>query len=79
MNKKSQTFAYVLLLSGTMLFGLMHLAIALYIPNFGGWSTPPGKLITVLNEIMGLVPYVLSILFILIGLLILLVNSSDKA
>ncbi|WP_413305962.1 hypothetical protein AA0X95_04790 [Bacillus sp. 1P10SD] len=66
-EKKLQIFGYVLFSSGTVLFGLMHLAIALYIPKLNGWSDPPGKFETVLNDIMGWVPYTLSLLFILIG------------
>lgn len=63
MQKKLQIAGYVLFLSGTILFGFMHLAIALYQPHLGGWSSPPGKIATLLNQIDGWVPYVLSILF----------------
>lgn len=45
----------------------MHLAIALNIPHLEGWSDPPGKLATVLEEISGRVPYLLSIAFMIIG------------
>lgn len=45
----------------------MHLAIALYIPHRGGWSDPPGNLATVLEEISGRAPYLLSIAFMIIG------------
>lgn len=72
MKKRLQIFGYVLFFSGIVLFGFMHLAIALYIPNLGGWSDPPGKFETVLNDIMGWVPYTLSILFILIGVFIVI-------
>ncbi|MEO2076578.1 MAG: hypothetical protein ABGX20_14505 [Bacillus sp. (in: firmicutes)] len=67
MKKRLQIFGYVLFFSGTVLFGLMHLAIALYIPNLDGWSDPPGKFETVLNNIMAWVTYTLSLLFLLIG------------
>ncbi|ETI66286.1 hypothetical protein [Neobacillus vireti] len=53
MKKSLQKFGYVLFISGIFLFGLMHLLIALFIPNLAGWSDPPGKLTTVLNEIIG--------------------------
>jgi hypothetical protein len=72
MKKSLQLFGFVLFISGTVLFGIMHLAIALFIPNLGGWSDPPGKFVVVLNEIMGWVPYVLSIMFMLIGGFILI-------
>ncbi|MBG9456502.1 hypothetical protein ABE61_21425 [Lysinibacillus sphaericus] len=72
MEKSLQKFGYVLFISGIFLFGLMHLAIALFIPNLTGWGDPPGKLATVLNEIIGWVPYTLSILLFSIGALILI-------
>ncbi len=56
-------------LSGTVLFGFMHLAIALYIPHLRGWSDPPGKLVIVLNDIVGWTPYILSITFMVVGAL----------
>ncbi|MFP3919515.1 hypothetical protein U5N28_17080 [Lysinibacillus telephonicus] len=67
----------LLILSGTILLGIMHLAIATYIPNLTGWSYPPGKFATVLNEIMGWFPYILGIVQILIGT-ILVWNSLSK-
>ncbi|MGE6256677.1 hypothetical protein ACQKCU_02025 [Heyndrickxia sporothermodurans] len=67
MNKSFQLYGIILFLSGIFLFGIMHLAIALYIPHLGGWSDPPGKLATVLEEISGRVPYLLSIAFMIIG------------
>lgn len=71
MNKSLKLFGYVLFISGIMLFGLMHLAIALFIPNLSGWSDPPGKLATVLNEIIGWFPYTLSIILFVIGAMII--------
>ncbi|HCX49821.1 MAG TPA: hypothetical protein DG757_12495, partial [Bacillus sp. (in: Bacteria)] len=62
MQKSLQILGYVLFISGIMLFGLMHLAIALFIPHLGGWSSPPGKLATVLNEMIGWAPYIFSII-----------------
>lgn len=72
MNKSLKLFGYVLFISGIILFGLMQLAIALFIPNLSGWSDPPGKLATVLNEIIGWVPYTLSIILLIIGALIII-------
>jgi hypothetical protein len=74
MKKDLQLFGSILFISGIILFGIMHLAIALSIPNLGGWSDPPGKFVMVLNEIMGWVPYVLSITLMLIGGYILINN-----
>lgn len=64
----------LLFLSGTILLGLMHVAIALYIPDLTGWSDPPGKIPTVLNEISGWFPYVLSIVQIIIGTILILIS-----
>ncbi|RNA66993.1 hypothetical protein [Alteribacter keqinensis] len=72
MNKNFLVSGYVLFLSGLVLFGLMHVAIALYVPHLGGWGDPPGKFVTVLNEIMGWVPYVLSVILMIVGAGILL-------
>lgn len=74
---KSYLIGSLLILSGTILLGIMHLAIATYIPNMTGWSSPPGKFATVLNGIMGWFPYILSIVQILIGT-ILVWNSLLK-
>lgn len=62
----------LLILSGTILLGIMHLSIATYMPNLSGWSTPPGKFATVLNDIRGWFPYGLSLVQILIGTTLLL-------
>lgn len=72
MNERLRMFGYVLFISGIMLFGLMHLSIALFIPNLSGWSDPPGKLAIVLNEIIGWVPYTLSIILFIIGAFIII-------
>jgi hypothetical protein len=66
MKKELEIFRYVLFCSGIFLFGLMHLAIAMYIPDLN-WSEPPGQLASALNQIIGWVPYTLSILLIIIG------------
>jgi len=80
MSKKMRYLGYVLFMSGTILFGIMHLAIALYVPSLGGWSDPPGLISTVLSDTAGRVPYILSIIFMIIGIIFivgdLLFNSS---
>ncbi|WP_347860929.1 hypothetical protein U0355_09495 [Salimicrobium sp. PL1-032A] len=72
MNKSIKLFGYVLFVSGIILFGIMHLAIASYIPDLTGWSNPPGKLATVLDDIVGWVPYLLSIALFVVGALIMI-------
>lgn len=71
MNKNITRLGYFLFLNGIILFGIMHLAISLYIPNLSGWSVPPGKLAIVLGEIIGWVPYTLSIILLITGSLII--------
>lgn len=71
MNKNITRLGYFLFLNGIILFGIMHLAIALYIPNLSGWSVPPGKLAIVLGEIISWVPYTLSIILLITGSLII--------
>ena len=76
-NKSLKLFGNVLFISGILLFGLMHLAIALFIPNLSGWSDLPGKLVTVLNEIIGWIPYTLSIILFIIGASIIIYDLSQ--
>lgn len=45
-------FGYVLFISGTILFGIMHLAIALFLSNSADID-PPGLITTVLTSIAG--------------------------
>ncbi|OPH47043.1 hypothetical protein BC351_40415 [Paenibacillus ferrarius] len=60
-----------LLFSGTLLFGTVYLAIANYVPHMGGWSDPPGKLSMALDETLLRIPYIISILFMIIGVTLL--------
>lgn len=76
MKRSLRMYGCLLIFSGTLLFGIMHLAMALYIPHLGGWSDPPGKFTIVLNDIFGWVPYVLSILMMFIGAVILINDLS---
>ncbi|WP_407271163.1 hypothetical protein [Radiobacillus sp. PE A8.2] len=67
-----------LLLSGAVLFGFMHLAIANYVPNMGGWSDPPGKFNQVLRDTMITFPYYLGLILILTGLVLLFLKDIIK-
>lgn len=62
--------AFSFLLSGTLLFGMVYLAIANYVPHMTGWSDPPGKFSLALDTTMLRAPYVISILFMIIGTLL---------
>lgn len=67
MNNRFLLFGYALFFSGILLFGIMHLAIAIHIPDLTSWSRQYGMLPSVLNEIIGWVPYVMSIVLLIIG------------
>jgi preprotein translocase subunit SecG len=53
------------------------LAIANYVPNMGGWSNPPGKFSMAAEETMTFFPYILSILFMIIGILLLVLGYKN--
>ncbi|MCM3241064.1 hypothetical protein M3589_25775 [Heyndrickxia oleronia] len=74
MRKDVQIFGYILFLAGVFLFGMIHLAFAIYVPHLTGWGDPPGKLATILDQINGLAPYFLGISFMIIGGIIILFN-----
>ncbi|QKS72823.1 hypothetical protein FLK61_40140 [Paenalkalicoccus suaedae] len=59
------------ILSGTILLGFMHLAIAVYLPDLSSWSNPPGQVITVIGVIGGWFPYTLSIIQLVIGIILI--------
>lgn len=62
----------IFLLSGTLLFGMVYTAIANYVPHMNGWSDPPGKFALTMDATMMRPPYVISILFMIIGTLLFL-------
>ncbi|MGY4691058.1 hypothetical protein [Salibacterium sp. K-3] len=66
------------ILSGTILLGLMHIAIAISITDIPGYSTPPGKFVTVLNSSIGWFPYVLSIVQIITGVILVYYDFDQK-
>jgi hypothetical protein len=64
------------LIAGVLLYGFVHLAIANYVPSMGGWSTfslseSPGKFSQARDAVMVNIPYFLSILLFVIGLVLL--------
>jgi hypothetical protein len=65
------------LLSGTLLFGMVYLAIANYVPQMNGWSDPPGKFALAMDAIMVRTPFTLSILFMIIGSLLFAIVMID--
>lgn len=63
-----------ILLSGVLLYLGVHLAAVMYLPHITGWSTPPGKYGTALRETGGYAANLISILFMIGGSLILLIE-----
>ena len=70
--KSRQQLGSLLFLSGVILFGLMHVAIAFHSPQF------PGNFVSTLTRVTGWIPYLLSIVFMLTGLFILLNGVLDE-
>ncbi|MBP3951786.1 hypothetical protein [Bacillus suaedae] len=64
-----------LFIAGTLLFGIVHIAIANYIPNMHVWSDPPGKFQQARKEIGVNIPYILSIIFMVFGFILLILNE----
>ncbi|WAH37475.1 hypothetical protein [Alicyclobacillus dauci] len=61
----------VFMLAGTFLYGIVRLAVALYMPQMNAWQPPKDWSARV--EIGGSASYYLSILFILVGVIMLLI------
>ncbi|WP_093072597.1 hypothetical protein [Salisediminibacterium halotolerans] len=72
MNTRILLFGYVLFISGVLLFGMMHVAIAIHIPDLTEWSREFGMMPSVLDEIFGWVPYLMSITLFVLGASIIL-------
>ncbi|OBZ16491.1 hypothetical protein [Bacillus sp. FJAT-26390] len=70
MKKALIIMSSTFLLSGTLLFGMVYLAIANYAPQMNGWSDPPGKFSMAMDATMVRVPFTLSIIFMIIGSLL---------
>ena len=69
-----KTYLYLgtaFLLSGSLLLGLVFSTIGNYMPYLRGWSSPPGKFATVLENTIQTFPFTLSLIFLCIGLFLL--------
>ena len=73
---RSDRIGGMLLGAGALLLGLIHLAIAVYVPNVET-KMPVADLIEVLTAIHALVPYVVSIVFMLAGLYMIFIIKSE--
>jgi len=67
-----------LLLSGTLLFGMVYLGISNYAGKMMGWSDPPGKFTIAMNDTMLRAPHIISILFIIFGLILFAIAISNE-
>ncbi|WP_349410074.1 hypothetical protein [Pseudalkalibacillus sp. SCS-8] len=68
MDKVSfKIIASVSFISGIILFGIMHHAIATISPNIGAWDAP-GRFGFILSEITGWFPYILSVSLMCVGI-----------
>jgi len=70
MNKLFMFIGAVLLISGTLLLGMTQIAVASFVPHVLGWSTPPGRFVTAMEELSLQTPYRISIFFMIVGLLL---------
>lgn len=75
MLRRTDFIGAIFLVSGVLLLGLVHLAIAIYVPSMAGWSDPPGKFNQAREEVMVNFPYFLSIGFILAGIIFLFIKK----
>lgn len=71
--KEKFVLGLALFASGTLLLGIMHLAIALYIPSMTEWVNP-GKFKSVLTQTMGWFPYIFSIILMVAGVILLIIH-----
>jgi len=76
--KKTQHLGSLLFLSGVLLFGMMHIAIALSSTKLTGVVYYSEKYIAALSNTLGWLPYLMSIIFMASGLFILLNDISDE-
>ncbi|WP_090725200.1 hypothetical protein [Paenibacillus sp. PDC88] len=68
----------ILLMSGTILYTGIRISTAIYAESLGGWSTPPGKFGTALEELGAVLPRNLSVALILAGVVLVLWGCFDK-
>ncbi len=76
--KRTDFLGATFLISGVMLYGIIHFAIANHIPSMNGWSDPPGKMQQARDEIMVNVPYFLSIILIIVGFIFLFFKETKR-
>ena len=62
--------------SGSLLLGLIHIAVAIYMPYMTGWGE--SQFASAINDIKGWIPYSLGIVQLLIGLILILNAYSER-
>ncbi|MED1562311.1 hypothetical protein AJ85_05620 [Alkalihalobacillus alcalophilus ATCC 27647 = CGMCC 1.3604] len=75
--KRFDRIGGVFLIAGALLFGLIHLAIAMYIPG-RGTTISSERLFQTLYEMHGFVPYILSLIFMLLGVYFIFFMNEEK-
>jgi len=68
-----------LLLVGAIIYLTIHTPAAKLASNLGGWTTPPGRFGTALNEMGGTQPISYSIFLMILGVILILLGAfSDE-
>ncbi|WP_238652273.1 hypothetical protein [Paenibacillus piscarius] len=62
----------ILLFSGIILYLGVYIEAARHSSTLGGWTTPPGRFATALNEVGGTTTFYSSIVMIICGIILLL-------
>ncbi|MEC0243663.1 hypothetical protein P4H66_28025 [Paenibacillus dokdonensis] len=78
MNRIYLIAGSIFLLSGTILLGLVYVAIANYVPSMTGWVDPPGKFSMALSAVMARTPYVISICFMIVGTILVIIPLMNQ-
>ncbi|GIP32786.1 hypothetical protein [Paenibacillus sp. J2TS4] len=68
----------ILLFNGVILFLGIYIPAAIYASRLTGWTTPPGRLGTALGEMGGTIPFVCSILMMILGIIFILWESFSR-
>jgi hypothetical protein len=67
-----QKLGAILLIAGILLYGAIHIATVIHIPNVMVWSDTWGQYFKAMSETHGWVGFILAILLFLVGALLLL-------
>jgi len=65
----------ILILTGAMIYLTIHVPAAKLASNLGGWTTPPGRLGTALQQMGGTQPTRYSIWLMVVGVILILLGA----